>query len=103
MFPSGITSDNGTFLFIILGTGQYVDGKQVTTEQRQINLIDNISIKKGSNQLKFGVDYRWLAPYSSPAAYHQFAAFTGVNFFFQAEDGIRAGTVTGVQTCALPI
>src|SRR6266852_6473814 len=24
-------------------------------------------------------------------------------FFFQAEDGIRAATVTGVQTCALPI
>src|SRR5579862_2138171 len=24
-------------------------------------------------------------------------------FFCQAEDGIRAGTVTGVQTCALPI
>src|SRR6267143_160859 len=23
-------------------------------------------------------------------------------FFFQAEDGIRDGTVTGVQTCALP-
>src|SRR5689334_24338142 len=25
------------------------------------------------------------------------------SFFFQAEDGIRDGTVTGVQTCALPI
>src|SRR5439155_15977537 len=25
------------------------------------------------------------------------------SFFFQAEDGIRAGHVTGVQTCALPI
>src|SRR5690625_7794915 len=24
-------------------------------------------------------------------------------FFFQAEDGIRVGHVTGVQTCALPI
>src|SRR5437764_14413186 len=24
-------------------------------------------------------------------------------FFFQAEDGIRATSVTGVQTCALPI
>src|SRR6266487_6291095 len=24
-------------------------------------------------------------------------------FFFQAEDGIRVGRVTGVQTCALPI
>src|SRR6266481_6108958 len=26
-----------------------------------------------------------------------------LSFFFQAEDGIRDGTVTGVQTCALPI
>src|SRR6266487_6943155 len=26
-----------------------------------------------------------------------------VYFFFQAEDGIRDGRVTGVQTCALPI
>src|SRR2546430_11197234 len=27
----------------------------------------------------------------------------GMLFFFQAEDGIRDLTVTGVQTCALPI
>src|SRR5207253_3622299 len=27
----------------------------------------------------------------------------GLFFFFQAEDGIRDGHVTGVQTCALPI
>src|SRR5207253_6709658 len=27
----------------------------------------------------------------------------GLRYFFQAEDGIRAGHVTGVQTCALPI
>src|SRR5439155_16634389 len=27
----------------------------------------------------------------------------GFLFFFQAEDGIRDGHVTGVQTCALPI
>src|SRR5437763_1233975 len=26
-----------------------------------------------------------------------------ISFFFQAEDGIRATSVTGVQTCALPI
>src|SRR5207248_8150329 len=29
--------------------------------------------------------------------------FVIVFFFFQAEDGIRDRTVTGVQTCALPI
>src|SRR5437867_12019473 len=28
---------------------------------------------------------------------------TTCQFFFQAEDGIRDRTVTGVQTCALPI
>src|SRR5207245_7318150 len=27
----------------------------------------------------------------------------GLSFVFQAEDGIRYATVTGVQTCALPI
>src|SRR6266568_5523934 len=30
-------------------------------------------------------------------------SFIFFSFFFQAEDGIRDGTVTGVQTCALPI
>src|SRR5689334_23946973 len=32
-----------------------------------------------------------------------FSLFFFFFFFFQAEDGIRDGTVTGVQTCALPI
>src|SRR5204863_5409023 len=32
-----------------------------------------------------------------------YAAWTAIPFFFQAEDGIRALYVTGVQTCALPI
>src|SRR5689334_24481735 len=32
-----------------------------------------------------------------------FVFFLFFFFFFQAEDGIRDGTVTGVQTCALPI
>src|SRR5689334_23479858 len=33
---------------------------------------------------------------------HKLESFSCI-FFFQAEDGIRDGTVTGVQTCALPI
>src|SRR5207245_3982372 len=32
-----------------------------------------------------------------------FYSFFFFFFFFQAEDGIRDATVTGVQTCALPI
>src|SRR2546427_5067638 len=40
---------------------------------------------------------RWFLTYSMLLIFH--LAF----FFFQAEDGIRDLTVTGVQTCALPI
>src|SRR5439155_13344289 len=41
----------------------------------------------------------YAAPLSMPP---QTSASTP-RFFFQAEDGIRDGHVTGVQTCALPI
>src|SRR2546430_3498866 len=44
-----------------------------------------------------GLHSAWLSQTSVPAM--QAASF----FFFQAEDGIRDLTVTGVQTCALPI
>src|SRR5260370_42419898 len=31
------------------------------------------------------------------------SSYVNIFFFFQAEDGIRDSSVTGVQTCALPI
>ena len=49
-----------------------------TNEQRQVNLVDNLMVTKGSHQLRFGVDYRWLAPFSSPFSYEQFAEFLGM-------------------------
>src|SRR5439155_26798651 len=46
-------------------------------------------------------------PHDVPVLGRPWAAYrcTGIPciFFFQAEDGIRVGHVTGVQTCALPI
>jgi hypothetical protein len=95
LFPSGITSADGNFLFIVLGVGQYVQGKQGTTEQRQVNIIDNLSVTKGNHQLKVGVDYRWLAPFSSPAAYRQFVAFSGVT---STSGGALSGTALSAQS-----
>src|SRR2546430_8949769 len=62
---------------------------------------------------------KWLSEYSDGEQRHQYASLLSdivdleevfrfdhtvvVYFFFQAEDGIRDLTVTGVQTCALPI
>jgi Carboxypeptidase regulatory-like domain/TonB dependent receptor len=97
LFPPGISSTNGTFLFVISGAGEYVQGKQGTDEQRQVNLVDNLSVTRGRHQLKFGVDYRWLAPFSSPAFYHQFAQFSGVT---ATPGGALSGTALFAQSSA---
>jgi hypothetical protein len=78
MFPAGFSSMNSLFELYVGGTGEYAQGRSGTDEQRQINLVDNVSVTKGSHQVKLGVDYRWLSPFSSPFAYAQFAEFTGV-------------------------
>jgi len=78
LFPTGFSPTNSAFLLLIIGAGEYGQGEAATDEQRQINLIDNLSVTKGSHQLKFGLDYRWLSPFTSPFAYRQFAAFSGV-------------------------
>jgi len=63
----------------IAGIGQYNQGNSGTSEQRQINLIDNLSITKRNHEMKFGVDYRWLAPFSRPFNYRQFVQFSGMS------------------------
>ncbi|HET9714088.1 MAG TPA: carboxypeptidase regulatory-like domain-containing protein, partial [Pyrinomonadaceae bacterium] len=98
LFPAGVSSANGLFGFFLTGAGQYNQGKQGTSEQRQINLIDNLSATKGSHQLKFGMDYRWLAPFSSPFSYRQFVQFSGVT---AAPGGALSGTSVVAATIAL--
>ena len=79
LFPSGFSSSNSFFAFLVTGAGDFRQGKFATDEQRQINFIDNLSVTSGSHQLKFGVDYRWLAPFSSPLSYDQSGIFSGMS------------------------
>src|SRR5215469_4259448 len=78
LFPFGYSQTTSEFQLFIAGAGEFALGKQATVEQRQINLIDNVSLVKGSHQFKFGLDYRWLSPFSSPFVYDQFVDFSGV-------------------------
>jgi hypothetical protein len=78
LFPSGRSSADSIFQFLISGAGLYRQGYAGTDEQRQVNLVDTLSVAAGRHQLKFGVDYRWLAPFSTPFNYSQFAQFSGV-------------------------
>src|SRR6185436_2739638 len=95
LFPAGFSSANSLFGLFISGAGQYNHGNQGTSEQRQINLIDNLSLATGNHQLKFGMDYRWLAPFSSPFSYRQFAQFSGMT---TAPGGALSGTASLAAT-----
>src|SRR6266498_669074 len=95
LFPSGASSSSGAFLLLITGAGEYGHGKLATDEQRQVNLVDNLSAAKGGHQLKFGVDYRWLAPFSSPFSYRQFTQFSGMS---AAPGGALSGTAPGATS-----
>src|SRR5207245_11050709 len=45
----------------------------------------------------------WWSPGRSALRQRAAVCAYDLSFFFQTEDGIRDATVTGVQTCALPI
>ena len=97
LFPSGFTSANGVFNLYIPGAGEIAKGKYATDEQRQVNLVDNLSLTTGSHQLKFGVDYRWLSPFTDPYTYRQFAEFTGMS---ASPGGALSGIALAAETLA---
>ncbi len=97
LFPAGFSSTNGVFLMFIIGAGEYGHGKLATDEQRQVNVVDNLAVTKGSHQLKLGADYRWLAPFSSPFSYQQFIFFSGVT---ATPGGAASGTASFAQSTA---
>jgi hypothetical protein len=97
LFPTGFSSTNSVFQFLIVGAGAFAKGKYSTDEQRQINLVDNLSVTTGRHQLKFGADYRWLSPFSSPFAYLQLAEFSGMT---TSPGGALSGTASLAVTYA---
>jgi hypothetical protein len=78
--PSPFSSqDSNLFIGIFsLVDGTYGVGKNVSNLQRQINVVDNIVVQRGSHSLKFGVDFRRLAPVYGPFLYSQAAFFNDV-------------------------
>src|SRR5262249_40578426 len=61
-----------------------------------VNIVDNLSWARGGHQLKFGADYRWLAPISIPVTYRQFVQFSAG--LATAAGGARSGMATTVAT-----
>src|SRR5260370_12881714 len=81
VFPSPYTNQNAQFAFLILGSTQGFLGEGASQQsvQRQINIVDSLSVQKGSHSLKFGLDYRRLSPEVDPRLYSQQVLFLGAN------------------------
>jgi hypothetical protein len=79
LFPSGVPASTGLFALVINGAGGFDIGRNGVNEQRQANVVDNIAVAAAAHQLKFGLDYRWLAPITSPFSYLQSALFLDMN------------------------
>jgi len=96
--PSPYTEENAAFLFGILGLsrGRLAPGIQAQNLQRQINLVDSLSLTKGTHAVKFGMDFRRLSPAVAPPLYIQ------ADFFFLsgAETGKTFISVVQAQNAA---
>jgi hypothetical protein len=65
MFPRSTDHRQSVFAFA-LGPAAYLVGpSDVSSSQRQFNLVDNFLIAARNHQLKFGIDYRRLSPTSA--------------------------------------
>jgi len=82
LFPSPFTSKTGLFEFLILPLYSYGGNLNVgelgRNLQRQVNIVDSISIQKDTHILKLGIDFRRLSPQFEPFQYQQYALFTDV-------------------------
>ncbi len=81
-FPSPFTSQDALFTLAIFpltrNGGQLRVGENIHNLQQQFNVVDGLSLQKGSHSLKFGVDFRRLSPQYDPSAYQQGVFFFGV-------------------------
>jgi carboxypeptidase family protein/TonB-dependent receptor-like protein len=95
--PSPYTEQNANFDFAIeeLTHAQLLSGKGGRNLQRQINIVDALSLTKGSHTLKFGVDFRQLSPLFVPPLYSQTAIFDDVT---AAKMGALAFGVVSAQS-----
>jgi Carboxypeptidase regulatory-like domain/TonB dependent receptor-like, beta-barrel len=101
-FPSGFSVDDsilsispgGLFPF-----AQMFVGTNIKNVQKQINIVDSLSWQSGGHAMKFGVDFRRLAPEFQPRAYSQFANFANVNNF--AAGTLSSGFVGATRATTL--
>ncbi|MDQ2920724.1 MAG: carboxypeptidase regulatory-like domain-containing protein [Acidobacteriota bacterium] len=78
LFPFATSHHDSMFGFSIGNGSSFSIGRDIDNLQRQLNLVNNLSILKGTHTLKLGIDYRRLLPIYGQRKYNQVATFNGV-------------------------
>jgi hypothetical protein len=92
MFPSPLASPHSSrFIFTTDDGVRFVAGRSSDHRQRQLNLLDNVSLLQGAHALKFGIDYRRLTPVFGPQDYGLQVRFTSVA---QAASGVNPSSIS---------
>lgn len=94
MFPSFADPAASSFSFQITGLGQLESGPLTKNEQRQFNIVDNLTLVVGNHQTKFGFDYRSLSPFKDGNEFILNATFSNLS----ASNG---GVLSGITNFAL--
>jgi hypothetical protein len=89
LFSSTASHDSAGFQFLANNGANtnLIVGKNVNNLQRQINVVNNLSLTRGRQQLKFGIDYRRLYPRYESLNYSQSVVFNGI--------GVSGGSPAG--------
>lgn len=81
LFPAPFTRADGFVYIAADPAGDYPisDGFISDNRQRQFNAVNNLSLNTGSHTLKFGADYRRLAPIAQGRSYDKTLLFDSVS------------------------
>jgi len=102
LFPSFASPTDTAFFFDCCNyTVGFAVGDNSQNRQQQFNVVDGVSLVKGSHHLKFGVDYRRLSPFNGRRKYDSQFVFNDVA---QVLTGVAANAyVTGAYNSGLTL
>ncbi len=96
LFPSFASSKDSEFLMLFANAPMtWISGSEGGNIQRQINIVDNMSLSEGTHRVKFGADYRRLSPIRKPYSYALAPIFSGLSGPGGADSGTPLVVVQG--------
>jgi outer membrane receptor protein involved in Fe transport len=81
LFSSNLSPQENLFAMFLAGGRNtvFTVGANNRNRQRQVNLVDNLSVITGPHQLKFGIDYRRISPIFEQFRFNEFLIFNDVD------------------------